>query len=377
VIRTLLALVLLVGAARADGPLEEVLARPSTFRIDSTRVRFTYFDQDGHGWQSQAGPPHGPGSESVQVEQPQLEIVAQQGERLTHRLWIPLDVVTAASPDALDAISHASQVNEAGSLDLTSTYRGDHQSVSVRAGFHVEEPFRSWNLGLGWSRPLADGNAVVAASVNQVADWFDHFDINGVRYGVVWRSSTNANLALTQLLSPTTVAHINYGVTVQLGELGNTWNAVPLEDGTRGGEKLPSLRHRHAFVGRLAQWLPWNGALKTFYRFYVDDWGILSHTVELELHQRLWAGLSLRANYRAHVQRGADFFTTRAPLDARLRTADSDLDSFVAHTFGMMASLDLRLRRVRELHLDFGYERYVRSNDLHANVYTCALGLRF
>src|SRR5262249_16190915 len=145
----------------------------------------------------------------------------------------------------------------------------------------------SWGAGVGIQKSLADDNTVVAASFNQIADWFDKFDIHGNRVARVSRSTSNANIGLTQLLSPTTVAHVAYGLTVQTGTLGNTWNAVPLNDGTWGDERLPSLRHRHALVGRLAQRLPWNAALHGYYRLYLDDWGIVGNTIELALYQRI------------------------------------------------------------------------------------------
>jgi hypothetical protein len=378
--RGALLVIVLSSAARAE-PLatNDILDSHLPVRIESVRVRYTQIDQEGHGWQSQAGPHGHPGSEELNVYQPQLEVIAQQGDKLTHRLWVPLDIVTAASPDALDAVSTASYQNEAGSLELATTYHHDRRTDAlVHVGLHVEEQLRSWNFGLGVSRVLADGNAVIAASVNQVLDWFDRFDIHGDKLGLVWRSSTNGNLALTQVLTPTTVAHVNYGFTAQTGELGNTWNAVPLESGELGGEVLPRLRHRHAFVGRLAQWLPWRGVVKGFYRFYVDNWGLTAHTVEIELYQRITPFLYLRGNYRLHAQSGVDFFTTRAIDDGRQRTADSDLAPFVAHTVGIKAAMDLRVaRQLRNLHLDVGYERYFRTNDLRANVYTCSLGFVF
>lgn len=382
----ILALSLLARSAGADDPDlsgDAILDHPSPFHIESARVRYTHFDQNGLGYQSQAGPVRGPGSEELTVEQPQLEVIAKQGDKITYRLWVPIDVITSASTEAIDkwpdAVSGASRVNEAGSLDLTTTYQSDHESSAfLRAGFHVEAPFRSWNIGVGGARSFADDNAVVAASVNQVFDWFDTFYINGDRRGHATRSSTNGNLSLTQLLSPTTVVHIDYGLTVQLGELGNTWNVVPLVDGTRGEERLPSLRHRHAFVGRLAQWLPWDGALKGFYRFYADNWGLSAHTVEVELYQRIGPAFYLRANYRFHQQSGVSFFSIDAPLDAPVRTADSDLAPFYAQTFGIKAALDLRFnRRIKDALIDFGYERYIRSNDLHASILTCSLGFRF
>lgn len=374
------AIALAAQAARADDwSSEEILGRPRPFSIESVRVRFTQFEQSGLGYQSQAGPLAGPGSEWAQIEEPQLEVVARQGEKLTHRLWVPLDVVTAASPDALDAISSASRTNEAGSVDLTSTYQATRtDSTFVRAGFHLEEPFRSWNVGAGWTRSLADDNAQLSISLQQSWDWFDSFSIYGVRLGHANRSTTNANLGLTQLLSPTTILHVDYGGTVQLGTLGNTWNSVPLTIGYRGDERLPDFRQRHAFVVRLAQYLPWNGALHLFYRLYVDDWGILGNTFEAELFQRLSRYVYVRANYRLHLQRGADFFTTRASDEAQYRTADSDLSSFTAHTFGAKIAVDLPLTRIaRALHFDVSLERYLRSNGLTATIASCGIGIRF
>ena len=66
-----------------------------------------------------------------------------------------------------------------------------------------------------------------------------------------------------------------------------------------------------------------------------------------------------------------------APVGEGLRTADSDLASFVGHTFGAKLALDLPLRRVRGFSADLSYERYVRSNDLRVDVYSCSLGFLF
>ena len=81
-------------------PLFAVLAMVAPpYQIDSVRFRFTQYDQRGVGYQSAAGPVGQPGSEWETVQQPQAEVVAHVGERITERLWIPLDVITAASPD--------------------------------------------------------------------------------------------------------------------------------------------------------------------------------------------------------------------------------------------------------------------------------------
>ena len=367
------------ASATADEPLppESIFGPARPYRIESVRTRYTHYDQVGRGFQSQAGGP--PGDEALTVEQAQLEVVARQGERITHRIWAPLDVVTAASPDALDAVSTASRVNESGAVEIASSYQATRATAAmVHGGFHLEEPFRSWDVGAGVTHSFADDNAVVVATVNQYFDWFDSFDLHGTRLDRVSRSSTNVNIGLTQLLSPTTVGHLDYGVTLQNGTLGNTWNAVPLATGVFGAELLPSFRQRHAFVGRLAQWLPWRGALHLYYRFYVDDWGLLAHSAEVDLYQHLGPWLWLRLTYRVHQQNGVSFFTREAAPTDRPRTADSDLDAFVAQTFGGALALDLRaIPRLGDLYADFAYERYVRSNVLRVDVYSTSLGLRF
>jgi len=377
-------------AVAADEPgglsAEEIFGRPRPFVIDSIQLRFTHFDQEGRGYQSQADRANAfsPGLESATVEQPQLQIVAQQG-KFTHRLWVPVDVITAASPDALDgwpppdAISEPSRINTSATLELATTYHKDRDTdATVHAGFHLEAPFRSWDLGVAVARAFAEQNTVVAASLNQIFDWLDAFQLDGTRTGRDFRSSTNANVGVTQLLSPTTVGHLDYGVTVQLGQLSNTWNAVPLSTGVLGQELLPHLRHRHAFVGRLAQALPWNGVVKGSYRFYVDDWGVLAHTFEIQLYQRLVRWFYLKVNWRYHNQTTPRFWTLSADPAATARTADSDLAALSAQTFGVEGAADVPLPRgMRALHVDVGYEHYFRSNNLRANMYTCSLGFRF
>ncbi len=391
-----LALVLGAGAAVADDPPgftdTDILGKaPPYLQIESFNVRYTHFDQDGTGYQSRAaprggpgaelkltGPKSGPGSEWMTAEQPQAEIIAKQGDRITHRIWLPADIVTAASPDAVDAVSTASRTNEAGSIDWTIRYKAsDKTTLSVRNGLHEEENWRSWNTGFSFTHSFAEDNTVIEGGVNQVSDWFDKYTLSGAHDGHTTRSSTTATGGVTQLLSPTTVAHLDYGLTLQRGQLSNGWNTVPITGGGYAFEILPVTRVRQAFVGRVAQFLPWNGAAHAFYRFYLDDWGIVGHTMELELYQRLSRASYVRFNYRLHHQTSPGFFHTQFAPDFTRGTADSDLATLDAQTVGVKGSLDLPVSFARNLHADLSVERYFRSNDLRVSVYSCGLGFLF
>jgi hypothetical protein len=360
---------------------DAILGAPadSSMVVRSARLRLSFSDQAGHGYQSQAerASVATPGSEQLYVEQPQLEVEATQG-KLTHRLWVPVDVVTAASADAIDATSSASRKNESVSFDLNTTYHATPSTEgSLRAATHIEEPFRSYQMGVGIAHSFAQDNALIAASVNQSIDEFDRFTIIGTRRGRAYRSSSNGNLALTQLLSPTTIGYVGYGGTLQVGELSNTWNAVRVGEHKLGREYLPRARGRHAFLARLAQALPFDAALHASYRFYADSWRVRAHTLETELFQRLGRVLVLRGVYRLHTQ-NAPWFWTSEIADGPVRSADSDLASFHAQTIGGGVAIDVaRVGGLHSLHADLGYERYFRSNDLRVNVYTCGVGFGF
>jgi hypothetical protein len=384
------ALVVLAAAHSAhaddtDSPLLERRILDTTgsgLRLSSVMTRVNGFDQFGHGYQAQGGPtPASPGSERAMIFEPEQLIEFTQGDRLTHRLFVPVDIVTNASPHALsvDVVTNASRHVEGGSLGWTTDYRANRTThFTLDNGVHLENPFRSFHSGLAVRRSFADEATVVSASAVSLYDWFDHFDIHGNRDGHTDRNGTTGSVGLTQVLTPTTVAAVNYGVTFMAGTLGNTWNSVPLSTGVRGPEILPMYRTRHALVVRAAQWLPWNGALRFYYRFYADSWGLVAHSIEGQLMQRLSPELYVGAYYRYHTQTGTYFFTTLAPDDGSLRVADSDLAPLDSQTFGGKIVLDLPLvGDIRAAHFELACERYVRTNDLQMNIVSWATGFRF
>jgi hypothetical protein len=373
------------GAAERAFVDEDVLASKPASSVELVQTRITAYDQHGHGYQSQAGPKLGPGSEALHVLQVQGEFVMHQGDRLTHRVWVPVDLVTSASADASDryyakpdVVSRASAQNLGAEVDYQLTARADADTAwTAGAGMHYEENFLSWLYSLEYQRSLAEDNATLSLSANQALDWFDAFYVGGTRAGRTSRSTTNFNASVSQLLSPSTLAAVSYGFTLQRGELSNTWNSVPAVNGERVSEILPRGRDRHAASVSLLQWLPWQATLELRYRFYRDDWEVTAHSFEGRLRQRLFGHLVLGANYRHHVQTGVFCFTTLTPLVSSYRTADSDLGPFDADTLGGSVELDLRTASLGTLFLTFGYDHYFRSDGLRVNVATWASGFRF
>jgi hypothetical protein len=379
-------LVALPSPARADDRLELTPPKPRGLVVESVDTAFSAYVQDGIGYQSKAGqaPPFlGAGSERLTVFQPQFLVVLRQNEHLTHRIWVPIDVVTSASANAIDSgkppdmLSQASRQNQAIALDWTTIYQSAKAvTASAHNAFHVEENFRSWSTGVGGTAGFVDDLTVVSANAIEIFDWFSGFDVVGNKTGRVNRATTSGNVGLTQILTPTTVAHVNYGLSSQIGTLSNTWNSLPLDTGQRLTEQVPRHRTRHALVARFAQWLPWDGALKGFYRFYADDWGLVAHTAEVQLLQRLSPQLYARGSYRWYTQTGVDFFTLLGDPRNSFYTADSDLGRLDTQTAGFKLSAELP-QLFQGCHVDLGYERYWRSDGLTVSVALWQAGARF
>jgi hypothetical protein len=376
------------SVASAEGPIDyaKILGPSDTnaIQITSVAMRLTAYSQEGLGYQSKAGPPQGPGSERLTVFEPQLEVRAKQGDRITHRVWVPVDIVTSASANAIDrgatpdVVSNASQHNEAGSIDWTMQYKAtDTTTVTLRSGAHLEEEFRSWLVGASVSQGFFEQNTVFTLGLLSSVDWFDNFELDGSRNGIKRRSSVTGSLAIAQVLSPTTIAEVSYGITTQAGELGNTWNIVPIQGDTVDHELMPSSRLRQSIVARIAQALPWNGVIKGYYRFYADDWSIVGHTFEAQLLQHFGRNVYAGFGWRHHTQTGARFFTTLADPTAPLRTADSDLAPLDSDSFTGRLGIDIPRGREGTLHFDLAYERYFRTNDLSANIFTCSTAILF
>lgn len=377
------AVALFMATAHADPESDAVILGSSSEgpRIDEFRLRMTSYYQDGHGYQSQAGPLSGPGSERAMILQPMALIGIRQSPRIHHEIVVPVDIVSAASVNAIDIMSHASGVNEAIGVELTSRFDVTHDDqLLTRLTWHEEEPFGSGSFGLGYTRSLADDNATLGVSGQATFDRFDFLQRNGDRYGRRNRTTVNGNLSFSQLLSATTVFDANYGLTYQEGTLQTTYNSVPLASGlARTDEIFPHSRTRHALEARVAQHLPaTRTTLRAAYRYYFDSFELSAHTLELELHQYLAPRFLARGSYRYYTQTGVDFFTTAFAAESTgmttlPRTADSDLARFHGSEFGFK----LQWLAPGSSTLDLSYLHYARSNDFYANIVSFGYGERF
>ncbi|MCB9591986.1 MAG: DUF3570 domain-containing protein [Sandaracinaceae bacterium] len=372
------------GAPSADAQdEEEETDGPS---IEQAGFRFAVFEQEGLGVQSQANTQTSArGSEHAWIFQPMAQIQVRQDRNATHNIAIPIDIVTAASTDALDAITSESRENEAGGADVVTTVRdNDHTSYQLHIGFHFEEYWGSGSLGAAVIESFADDNATFRAGVEVIHDSFDALEPSGRDPGpVVSRFTSNVNASISQLLSPTTIVSATYSFTTQFGHLETTYNSIPTATGERVADRYPRQRGRHALGGEIRQAIPESQTyLGLSYRFYADSFGASAHTTQATVTQYL-GDLWLRGHYRFHYQDAPSFWMAEAPLGLPSwapRTADSDLETLHAHELGLNARWFFDRHGALTWNSSFiqvGYLYYWRSNSLQSHVANVEIGLGF
>ncbi|NAS30229.1 DUF3570 domain-containing protein [Flavobacteriaceae bacterium R38] len=101
-------------------------------------------------------------------------------------------------------------------------------------------------------------------------------------------------------------------------------------------ERLPDSRFKIAVGGRLNYYINEHVVLRSFYRYYTDDWGINSHTASIEIPIKISSKFTLYPSYRYYTQTAADYF---APSEENLSTqefftSDFDLSDFNANQYG-------------------------------------------
>lgn len=140
-------------------------------------------------------------------------------------------------------------------------------------------------------------------------------------------------------------------------------------------ERLPNKRFKVPLGFRFNQYINERVTLRTYYRYYLDDWGIRSHTAEIELPIKLFDSFTLYPSYRFYNQTAADYF---APFDQHLSTdmfytSDYDLSQFNANQYGIGVSYTdiftkVHIWKLGLKNIDVKYNNYKRNTGLTAQI---------
>ncbi len=206
------------------------------------------------------------------------------------------------------------------------------------------------------------------------------------------RNSYSAGLGFSQILSKKLQGSLALDFVLQDGLLSTPFQRVYFGDVENSFidnfqladdiERLPDSRLKIAGGGRLNYYINEIFVLRTFYRYYFDDWGVGSHTASIELPIKIGTQLTLYPSYRFYNQSAAKYF---APFEQHLSTetfytSDYDLSQYNANQFGFGINYTdiftkLHVWKFGLKSVDIKFSKYQRDTGLSASIVTG--GLKF
>lgn len=222
---------------------------------------------------------------------------------------------------------------------------------------------------------------------------------DGKTYPVDWRYSLALSNGYTFVINRKMNAAIGLDVTAQWGMLSTPFHRVYFDDGVTAEqekevriEKLPGLRVKGALYGRFNYSVTPMLKLRTYARYYADNWDIHAISMTVEAPVKVTGWLTVTPFYRFYAQTPSKYFKGYGEhryMPDTFYTSDYDLSKFSSNKVGMSARLSplkplLGLRNEEDTKYIFSlsslgvrYAYYSRQDGLSTQSFTLELNFDF
>ncbi len=296
-------------------------------------------------------------------------------DRTTLKLKFGVDAVSSAS-DSCARCHTQSMGDNRRYLDASITRKYGDTKLTLGAEVSIENFYNSNTLMMSATRDFNKGNTTVAGGYS--------FSWNRPQLHPSQTTETqfshDAYVSVTQTLTKTTIAQVNYEYNRITGFQASPFLRTSV-NGVMMLGNTPNLRSRHTLAFRIRQALPGETYLEADLRHYFDDWSIKSNSVQVGLSHYFTPSTLVAVDYRRYTQTGAFFYQPQyfgAPTlftgDFRLAPFNSDLyGARVTFTpkdglFGLMPS---------GTGVTFEYERYVATTGFQAAIFSTGIRIPF
>jgi hypothetical protein len=321
----------------------------------------------------------------------------------------PLDGDANRTVSPFSASSGASRQDVLTYFNPSYQHSSDDRNSIVNAKAYVsaEYDYFSFGFGGGYTHLFNEKNTEVSINAQVFLDkWNPQYPIelrngffdsrttgNGTynpnfnAFEKETRNSYSVSLGFSQILGKKLQGSIFMDIVSQTGLLSTPFQRVYFSDVNDffiedfqladDVERLPDNRFKLPIGGRLNYYVSDRVVLRSYYRFYADNWGITSHTANLEIPIKLSDSFTLYPTYRYYTQTAADYFYPKenALSIFDFYTSDYDLSGYNANQYGMGIRYKDIFAKAKVFTfglktIDFRVNAYDRSDGLSAFIMT-------
>ncbi len=312
------------------------------------------------------------------------------------QITVGADAYTSASTDMIDARMSSASVQDTrvyGNLGFTQKDLGKGLTYGGRVGFSNEFDYTSINGGLNFAKEWNQGNTELSFQAQAFIDqWRPYFPIELRRTVTIptnKRSSYNLSAVFSQVLNKQMQIAISAEAIYMTGLLSTPFHRVYFSDmNTLDIERLPQSRLKIPLSVQFNYFISDRFILRSYYRYYEDDFGIKAHTASLELPIKINNSISISPFFRYHTQEGSIYF---APYKTHLSTeqyytSDFDLSTLKSKHMGVafgyypvygLAHANLLNRQMSFKSIEFRTAYYMRNTGLNSFIGSVNLQFQF
>lgn len=386
---------------------------PRSLRIDEIDLVSSYYWQNG----DHSAVTGGIGSEHVTDFSNGLDLnlvwLNNKLNKNTLSVGFGFDYHTAASQAWVSATgaSKTTGTRIYPSLDWTVENTKKGNSFGIGAYYSGEYNYQSLGADLHFSQKTADKNGEFSAKLQ---GYFDHVKLiypsefvpqpTVTGGGTVITSASGATLSsdgsyhhanipssprttlsgsfsYSQIIDPRLQIMFLADVVTQQGYLGLPFHRVYFNTGKDTIEKLPSSRFKLPLGFRLNYFLGDNIIIRSYYRYYADNWGIKSNTAGIEIPYKITPFFSISPFYRFYQQSASKYFAPyegHSPTD-EYYTSNYEYSKFQSNFFGVGFRIapPKGVFGWQGLHdLEIRYGHYTQTTDLVSDVVSLNLSFK-
>ncbi len=303
----------------------------------------SYYEQDGNN----AAVTGGIGTEQLRDIASLFVVNVPLDSVKSINISVGADFYTSASTDAIDNnVSSASSkdLRTYGNIAYSHKKLNRGETYGARFGFSREYDYLSFNGGLSYAKEWNEGNSELSLNAQAFLDRWSIYYPREIRSEVRGtlaspnRNSYNFQATYSQVINKRTQMSISGEAIYMGGLLSTPFHRVYFSDRSQPDiERLPNTRLKIP-IGVRFNYFPFdNFIIRTYYRYYWDDFGINAHTASLETPIKLGNAFTVSPFYRHHTQTAADYFApyTTHNSNETFYTSDYDLSKLNSHKFGM------------------------------------------
>ena len=330
-------------------------------------------------------------------------------ENQSLKLKLTFDALTGASPNGaapskdIQTFTRPSgqgvYTTNAGDIPLDDTFKdtrfalsgsyarklGRLNNVFVGGHFSGEHDYTSMGVNGGISRDFNQRNTTVSLSVSFSSDKikpeggvpipFSSLPMPGETLNRLGPDDTkkvyDLLLGVTQTIDHTTLMRVNYSYSRSTGYLSDPYKIVSIvqdESSPDPGEPVdyiyesrPDKRNKQSVYSQIRKYIG-GSTVDLSYRYYWDDWGLNSHTVNLFYNFSLKNGHSLEPHIRWYHQSASDYYVPSLIENQTMpdfASADYRIGKMSALTLGMQYMIPINNGN----ELKFMFEYYTQYGD--------------